>query len=175
MLIEMDVVISRGFFSPPTPHPMFFLGLLLGCTACVREQVVITSPPVTKPDRVLEALTRSAKHIEKLWGQFAEHSTSSQTIGTTHRQQAAHPELQKRINLHWVGELRGLLRHLAKQVQYSFHELGRRPTLPVHISLRLENISVAEALQRAGLQAGQRAGVRVHSGAPRRIELVYTE
>lgn len=104
------------------------------------------------------------------------HPQPRQEYRPEHRQgQDEAPDLQRRINLDWTGELRSLLRRMADLLQYSLHEFGPRPSLPIHISLHLENVTIAEALREAGLQAGRRAGVRVHGGARRRMELIYAK
>lgn len=160
-------------------YSVVLIGILFLLVGCARQHPVAVATP-TEPDPLAEALARSARNIERLWGQLARLSPSpgstAATASPAPRPAAPrNPVLQKRISLQWTGELRALVRHLAALIQYSFHERGARPALPIHTSLHVADTSVADILQEAGLQAGQRAGVRVHGGASRRLELVYTE
>lgn len=177
-------------------RPLMLLGALMSLAACARQQPLAVPTASTEPEPLLPELVRSARSIEKLWTQLASQQAAPQqdqpqarTLHAAHKPQTVlprphsgrlqglddEPDLQRRINLDWTGDLRTLLRRMASLIQYSFHEFGPRPALPIHISLHLENVTIAEALREAGLQAGRRAGVRVHGGTGRRMELVYAQ
>ncbi|MHC8441277.1 MAG: DotD/TraH family lipoprotein [Candidatus Eutrophobiaceae bacterium] len=167
-------------FSPLCPKLLLPLGVLLLLAACWARPPIAANQisNTANPEHLSVAceLADSARNIERLWGELNALQAHSSASTSHPAPPLIHTKvLQKRVRVEWAGELHVLLTWLAQTVGYSFRELGRRPALPIYISLHAENISIADALREAGHQAGGQAGVRIHDGRRKLIEAIYQE
>jgi len=69
--------------------------------------------------------------------------------------------LRRAITVNWVGPAEQITKILADRASYNFVTVGVRPSVPVVVSIDVENKPVIEVLRDVGLQLGLRADVRV--------------
>lgn len=81
-------------------------------------------------------------------------------------------ELRRAITVNWVGPVEPITQTLANRAGYEFISVGRPPSIPIVVSLDVENKPVIEVLRDIGLQLGLRADVRVDGNA-RAVEIHY--
>lgn len=81
-------------------------------------------------------------------------------------------ELRRAVTVNWVGPAEPITKTLADRASYRFASVGRPPSIPVVISLDVQNQPVIEVLRDIGLQLGQRADIRVDSDK-RIVEIHY--
>jgi len=84
----------------------------------------------------------------------------------------APPELRRAMTVNWIGPADALIKKLADRASYTFVTVGDRPPVPLTINIDAENRPVIDILRDVGLQAGQRADVKVDS-VRKMIELHY--
>ncbi len=82
-------------------------------------------------------------------------------------------ELRRAITINWVGPIDPIVKTLADRAGYGFLELGKKPTIPVVVSIDAENQRVIDVLRDIGLQLGMRGDVKVDAEA-RMIEIYYS-
>ncbi len=75
-------------------------------------------------------------------------------------------------DIDWVGPIEPLLTKLANITHYQVKTLGKKPTIPIIVSINQQHSIVADILKNASLQAGKRAEIVVFP-ANRIIELRY--
>lgn len=71
----------------------------------------------------------------------------------------------------WEGPLESLLQAIAQKYHYQLNIIGRKPALPILVSLSTRNKTLGRVIQDADLQAGRRAHIIVDE--ERTIELRY--
>ena len=82
-------------------------------------------------------------------------------------------ELRRAITVNWVGPAEQITETLANRASYDFVTVGVAPTVPVIVSIDVENKPVIEVLRDVGLQLGLRADVRVDADQ-RKVEIHYS-
>lgn len=75
-------------------------------------------------------------------------------------------------DIDWVGPIAPLLRRVAEMTNYRVKVLGNPPAIPVVVTINAQNTVIADILQNASLQIGQRAQILVFP-ENRVIELRY--
>ena len=75
-------------------------------------------------------------------------------------------------DIDWTGPIAPLLSKIAEMTDYRLKTLGNEPAIPVIVTITAKNAIVAEILQNASLQAGNKAQVMVYPST-RVIELRY--
>ena len=161
----------------PKMFPIFLLAGLL--SACGHQQQKPQPEPPSLDARIVdERIAESADTIQKMWAALGRLEQSRDPGQFRHLKDNPPPdklplELRRRISIEWSGTLTDLVRKLAEYSGYPFKETGPRPAVPVLIALSAENQTIAAILREAGYQAGKRAGVIVHGGSEKRIEVLH--
>ena len=116
---------------------------------------------VAEPDKVsamlADAATQASNALEQL---AAVESSRSPNISVNPIGDAPTP-LRRAVTVSWVGPVEPITQKLAERASYNFEVLGTPPTVPVVVSLDIENRPVIEVLRDIGLQLGMRGDVRV--------------
>lgn len=81
-------------------------------------------------------------------------------------------ELRRAITVNWTGPIEPIAKTLADRAGYGFLVLGNTPSIPVVVSLDVENTRVIDALRDLGLQLGMRGDVKVDARS-RMVEIYY--
>lgn len=76
------------------------------------------------------------------------------------------------INLDWSGPIEPVLQKLSNMTNYNLKVIGKRPAIPVLVTLVKEGETVADTIKDANLQANNRANIIVYP-KERIIELRY--
>lgn len=74
----------------------------------------------------------------------------------------------------WSGPIEPLLTRIAKLSHYQFSVLGRRPAIPVLVTIASQNAPLSDIVRNADLQAGTKANIAVYP-AIHTIELHYAK
>lgn len=147
------------------------LGLLLaGCGASGRA----SPAPAPSADAALtSALIAAAERATAALEQLAEaEAEAARAAGTPDRTGEVVPaELLRPVTLHWLGPLDAAAALLAREAGYGFSVAGRADQ-PVLIELQADAVPLIDVLRMAGLQAGDRADLRV-TPSERRIEVIH--
>jgi defect-in-organelle-trafficking protein DotD len=117
----------------------------------------------------------------------ASYSVSRSLVSLSETAQAARPlpNLQPQPNpasygmagltsIEWSGPVEPLVRQIAKVTHYRVRVLGKRPAIPVLVSINDKNMMIADILRDVGYQCGRRAAVVVYPES-RTIELRYAK
>lgn len=80
----------------------------------------------------------------------------------------------EKADIDWVGPIGPLLDKIACMTDYRVKTLGEAPAIPIVVSITSKNTVIAEILQNASLQAGQRTQILVYP-ENRVIELRYLQ
>lgn len=72
-------------------------------------------------------------------------------------------ELRRAITVNWVGPVEPITKTLADRASYKFLTIGPAPTIPIVVSLDVENRPVIDVLRDIGLQLGVRGDIKVDS------------
>ena len=75
-------------------------------------------------------------------------------------------------SLNWIGPLEPLLDRIASNANYTVHHLGSQPPMPVIVSIKAQNESLASILRNAQYQSQKFADIAVYP-ATKIIELRY--
>lgn len=80
--------------------------------------------------------------------------------------------LGKLASVDWTGPIEPLVLKLANSAHYKYRVIGKRPAIPVIVSVYDVNLPIADILRDANFQAGRRANIVIypHSNT---IELRY--
>lgn len=109
-----------------------------------------------------QLLLGTAKSIERSLGTLAaaQQSKSPPLIQTG---PLVTPEggMGGRVNIDWTGPVAHLLQRVADLTDYRLRVLGKEPAIPVLVSISAKQAVVAEVVQNAALQVGQRAQIVV--------------
>lgn len=136
--------------------------------------VTADSTPVAKTDeqaqaQIAEAATAVGQSLQEL-------SAVQMTVHPPKNfQKPFNPQaigMGKMASISWTGPVQPLLRQIAKATQYHFRVIGRKPSLPVLVSLNINNQPIANILRNVMYQVIMKANIAVY---PKRriIELRY--
>ncbi|MEY3183083.1 MAG: hypothetical protein RLZ35_1068 [Pseudomonadota bacterium] len=136
--------------------------LCIGCQIkeappCVRPD---SSTPVSNPHPSEASLLETAQSIEKSLAILAsaQEAKSPPVINT---QPLITPEggMGGIADIDWVGPIGPLVSRLAEMSNYRVKFLGNPPAIPIVVSITARETVIADILQNASLQAGQRAKI----------------
>lgn len=82
--------------------------------------------------------------------------------------------LQARASVDWSGPIEELTARIAKAAHFKVRTLGRRPAIPVLISITIKDQSLAEILRNIDYQAGKKADIHVYPNS-QVVELRYAK
>ncbi len=74
----------------------------------------------------------------------------------------------------WSGPMEPLLERIAKLANYRLSILGRRPSIPILVTIASQDTPLADIVRNADLQAGTKANIAVYPGI-HVIELRYAK
>lgn len=80
--------------------------------------------------------------------------------------------MDKLASINWTGPVQPVLKKIAQATHYRFRIVGRKPNLPVLVSLNIHNRSLAEILRNITYQIVMKANIAVYPNS-RVIELRY--
>lgn len=81
-------------------------------------------------------------------------------------------DMNQLVSIDWSGPIEPLLRRIALMCDYKVRIIGRRPAIPVLVTISAKNTPVGYIIRDANFQAASKAGVWVYPGI-RTIELRY--
>ena len=82
--------------------------------------------------------------------------------------------LQARVSVDWSGPIEELTARIAKAAHYRLRFLGKKPAIPILISLNAQDESLVEVLRNIDYQAGKKATIYVFPKS-KAIELRYAK
>lgn len=146
--------------------------LLAACDTPAREFSNAHPQLVAEPDSVsamlADAADRAANSLETLAA--VEYSRSpGVAVGPVGN---APIELRRAVTVNWIGPVEPIAKTLADRAGYNFLTVGGPPTIPVVVSLDVENMPVIDVLRNIGLQLGMRGDIKV-DGPAKVVELHY--
>lgn len=80
--------------------------------------------------------------------------------------------LQTHASVDWSGPIAEVTERVAKAAHYQVRVLGRAPSIPILVSLNMQDKSLAEILRNIDYQAGQKAFIHVYPNS-QVVELRY--
>jgi defect in organelle trafficking protein DotD len=80
--------------------------------------------------------------------------------------------MSKRASVSWTGPVKPLLQKIAQATNYKLRVIGRKPNLPVLVSLNVHNRPIADILRNVTYQVVMKADIAVYPKT-RTIELRY--
>jgi defect-in-organelle-trafficking protein DotD len=157
---------------------MFKKNLALVLCSCLVMVGCKTSHPyqISSPSNVDAAhtkLTEAASSVSHSLHQLAEVEQAAIPI----QQHIEPPDpasygMEGIASIDWDGPIEPLVARIARGTNYQLKVLGQDPPIPVLISIYKKNVTFADLIRDAGLQAGPRATIRVFPSL-RVIELRY--
>ncbi len=83
-------------------------------------------------------------------------------------------ELQRAVTFDWVGPVEPLVEDLTRKAGYRYAIIGNAPSLPITVSLNIQNKPLINVFRDIGVQMGARADLKVDAQA-RIIEIQYAD
>jgi defect-in-organelle-trafficking protein DotD len=121
-----------------------------------------TAAPKSDPCPSEASLLETAQSIEKSLAVLAS-AQEAKSPPVVNTEPLITPEggMGGTADIDWVGPLGPLVNQLAEMSNYRVKFLGMPPTIPIVVSITAKQTVIAELLQNASLQAGQRAKILV--------------
>lgn len=142
---------------------MNYQRLLPAIIACTMLSACASKPPEPPvSDKVEKALLSSAESIEKSLKMLAQAEHFEKVEARSKVTRVYHlPGLRKEVSMQWDGELESAIAALAKMSDgYTYQAaIGKRPVVPVMISLPADKRSIQDLIESAALQAANKADV----------------
>ncbi|TAL63638.1 MAG: type IV secretion protein DotD [Burkholderiaceae bacterium] len=137
------------------------------------------TPPPPKPpasDAAQLQLAAAADDVRRSLKQLAEAEQFDKLHATpgTPDLGPALTGLNQTVSMPWNGPIEPILERIAALGGYTVMYVGKRPTLPILVSLGPSPTRAAALLQDVGLQAGDRANVVVDP-ATKRVGVIYAD
>lgn len=145
-------------------------------SACSSGAINYKKPPYNEPsDDASIKLAEAANSVSDSMHKMAriEKVVTPNNVNNMQRIPNAY-NLQTRASVDWSGPIGELTARIAKAAHYRLHVLGQPPSIPVLISLDVNNHSLAEILRDIDYQAGQKAFIHVYPNN-QVIELRYAK
>ncbi len=149
--------------------------LVVGCQKA--PPPTFKKPPMNAPsDDASVRLVEAASSVSNSLNELAEIEAASTPRGATGKPlpESESYALQSKASVDWSGPIEPLLERIARMSGFRLSILGKEPPIPVLVSLSAKNISLADMLRDAALQAGNKADVLVYSNRGI-IELRYAK
>jgi defect-in-organelle-trafficking protein DotD len=151
-----------------------FVSLLLGC-ASQNLPNSITPTINTGSDDASIKLAEAARSVSQSLNELKELEKASNPPITKPLPYPSSSGLEKiTASVDWSGPIEPLLQRIAKLAQFHLEIIGKRPAIPVLVTISSENIPLSYIIRNANLQAGQKASVVVYPGI-KTIELRYAK
>lgn len=140
-------------------------------SGCHPIQKPVNPPPPSNNASI--KLTEAANSVSRSMIELARiQAQATPPNKQTHLQDPTQFGIREVATVDWSGPVEPLVKRLSKAVDYKMRVLGRRPAVPVIITLSTYNSPVASILRDIDLQAGEKAHVLVYPRT-RIIELRY--
>lgn len=138
---------------------LLFITLIVGCST-----VTYKRPPVNAPaDDATIKLAEAADSISHSMLEVARVEKVIQPRRPTNRITIpSTANLQTRASVSWSGPIEELVNQIARSAQYRLRVLGKTPSVPVLVSIQVEDESLAEILRDIDYQAGKKAAIQVY-------------
>ncbi len=146
--------------------------LVAGCNAHNSSFSGGSPQIVASPDKVSAMLAESADRASNALETLAAVERARTPATTMSPISDVPTELARTITVNWVGPIEPIAKTLADRAGYGFLVLGSEPSIPVVVSLDVENTRVIDSLRDIGLQLGMRGDVKVDAQA-KMIEIYY--
>ncbi len=147
-----------------------FLALfLVGCKSNSQKTKILNEETI-----LAEQLKNTAKSIDnslKTLAQTKEMYTPTEVLNTEPLL-TDEAGLGEKINIDWSGPILPLVAKIANMSEYQVTSIGQEPSMPIIVSINKEQVTMADVLKDAGLQAGQRVTIVVYPST-KIIELRY--
>lgn len=157
---------------------IFFATLLMvGCSSTTPSPDSMKKPPMNAPsDDASMRLVEAASSVSNSLNELAEIEAASTSPAQTGKPlpDSENYALQSKGSIDWSGPIEPLLERIAHMSNFHLRVLGKNPAIPVLVSLSAKNITLAQMLRDAALQAGSKADVLIYSNT-RTIELRYAK
>lgn len=150
-----------------------FVGLLSGCTTQNLPNSITPSINASSDDASIK-LAEAARSVSQSLNELKElEKASSPPLKLLPYPSAS--GLEKLIaSVDWSGPIEPLLQHIAKLAQYKLEVIGKRPAIPVLVTISSQNTPLGYIIRNANLQAGVKANIIVYPGI-KTIELRYAK
>lgn len=159
-----------------TRHAAVLLPLVmtaLALSGCTPGKPIRGEPQVVaSPDKVSAMLAEAADRASVALETLAAVEQARSPEATIAPAENVPPELKRAITVNWVGPLEPIVKTLADRASYAFQVIGAPPSVPIVVSVDVENKPVIEVLRSLGLQLGTRAILRVDAAA-HMVEIQY--
>lgn len=116
---------------------------------------------VAEPDAVSAMLAEAADRVSKSLETLAAVEYHRSPGVAVNPVGDAPTELRRAVTVSWIGPVEPITQTLAERAGYNFTTVGRPPSIPIVVSLDVQNRPVIDVLRDIGLQLGLRADVRV--------------
>jgi defect-in-organelle-trafficking protein DotD len=153
---------------------MLFMVSVCLLSAC--STPIFKKPPYNAPsDDASIKLAEAANSVSDSMLKMArvEKTVNPPSTGNVHAIPDA-PSLQTRASVDWSGPIGELTGRIAKAAHYKLRVLGESPSVPVLISLDVNNETLASILRNIDYQAGKKASIHVYPKL-KVIELRYAK
>lgn len=148
------------------------IALLSGCA----EMLTFKNPPINDPsDDATIKLAEAANSVSDSMMEMAK--VEKIIIAPEKTRLLKIPSainLQARASIDWSGPIEELVSRVAHAAHYRLRVLGKEPSVPVLIGLRVKDESLAEILRNIDFQAGKRADIYVYPNS-QIVELRYAK
>lgn len=151
---------------------LFSFVLLTGCESSGNSFSGGSPQIVASPDKVSALLADAADRA----------SIAAETLASVERARTPSTsmapidnvpvELRRAVTVNWVGPIEPVAKTLADRAGYGFRVMGSTPSIPVVVSLDIENTRVVDAFRDLGLQLGMRGDVKVDARS-KMVEIYY--
>lgn len=148
-----------------------FAGATVMLAAC--QTTATDRKTVGAPDQVDSALSQSADRVSSAMRHMAEIETARKVVENAPIDQSlVPPEMSKEIDIAWSGPLDQAVEHLALTMGWSFGIIGKKPAVPVIVTMSAKGRPIVEIMQTFAAQAIGAAKINVDAGG-RRLEVEY--
>ncbi len=152
---------------------LLFLGtaLLTGCSGTTYKKPPFNNPSDDAGIKLAEAASSVSDSMHKMARVekviTPPHKDNTLTIPNAYN-------LQARASVDWSGPIAEITARIAKAAHFRFRILGTEPSIPILVSLDVEDVSLAEILRNIDYQAGKKAFIHVYPNS-QVIELRYAK
>lgn len=150
---------------------------LLGLSGCEGMGVssskpVVATAVVAPADPAALRLAAAAEKAASALDDIARVETVRGPAAPAEDFSGAPQELLQPVTLRWSGPIEQVARLLAARAGYRFITLGKAPATPIVINLDVFDKPLLKVLRDVGIQAGERADLKVDPAA-RQVEVMY--
>lgn len=133
----------------------------LALTGCEKTVVPVAAEPDLVSTRIAGASEKAANALDTIAGIEQQKTPIAPQEDDFSN---APPQLLEPISVRWSGPIEQIVRTLAVRGGLRLSVLGARPVAPVTVSIDVYQKPMVEVLRDIGLQAGQRADLRLNAG-----------